>query len=207
MAEKELDVKQLEAKVHDLAEAMDRVRENRAQQDDVVVDMKQAAHQRLELLARDLQPVFKALPDDNDQFEFALTNGEPPRLWVDMTSHVRMGRDRMLYEFVKNTRMGRTLLAKTTDRQKMAKIVTNYVAERVLERERVIEGEWVAMRNYDFDAEGEGQGEEAASAPNKASGSGWAMFGWFLTGILAGGLALLAWAWFGDIPAFLNSIR
>ena len=72
---------------------------------------------------------------------------------------------------------------------------------------RVIEGEWVAMRNYDFDAEGEGQGEEAASAPNKASGSGWAMFGWFLTGILAGGLALLAWAWFGDIPAFLNSIR
>ena len=207
MSEVELDAKQIERKVSDLAEAMERVRDDQAARDDVVIEMKQARIARLELLAKDLQPLFKEVPDDNDQFEFALTNGENPRLWIDMTSYVRMGRDRREYEFVKDTRMGRTLLAKTTDRQKMAKIVTNYVAERVLERERVIEGEWVAMRNYDFDAEGEGQGEEAASAPNKASGSGWAMFGWFLTGILAGGLALLAWAWFGDIPAFLNSIR
>lgn len=152
MSETEMDVQQIEKKVSALADEINRIRDNQATRDDVVVDMKQAARARLELLAKDLQPVFNDVPKDNDQFEFALTSGELPRLWIDMTSFVRMGRDRRSYEFVKDTRMGRTILGQSDDRAKMAKMVTSYVAERMIERERIIDGEWVSMRHYDFGA-------------------------------------------------------
>lgn len=201
MSEIELDAKQIEKKVSDLAEAMDRVRNDQATRDDVVVEMKQAGHARLELLAKELQPVFMEIPEDHDQFEFALTNGENARLWIDMTSFVRMGRDRRVYEFVKDTRLGRSMLGETDDREKMARIVTNYVAERMLERERMIEGEWVAMRNYDFDAEPE---EESAEAPARRSSGFWPVVGWLLLGMLAGAAGMVLWAWFGDIPQFLQ---
>ena len=202
MSELEFDAKQIERKVSDLAEAMDQVRNDLATRDDVVVDMKQASHVRLELLAQELQPVFNELPDDNDQFEFALTNGENSRLWIDMTSFVRMGRDRRVYEFVKDTRMGRQMLGETADRSAMAKIVTRYIAERMLERQRMIEGDWVAMAKYDF------SNDKPADVTMKSTQAGndfWGIVMWTAMGILIGAIAMVLWAWFGDIPAFLGS--
>jgi hypothetical protein len=202
MSEQEIDAKQIEKKVSDLSEAMERVRDDQASRDDVVVEMKQAGRARLELLAQDLQPVFKDIPDDNDQFEFAITNGEPSRLWIDMTSYVRMGREKRVYEFVKDTRMGRTILGKSEDRAKMSRIVTNYVAERILERERMIEGEWVALRDYDFsapDADDTADSQKRTGVDNRLTA-----FGWLVAGLLLGAAAMVAWAWFGDIPAFLK---
>lgn len=201
MSDVELDAKQIEKKVSDLAEAMDRVRDDQATRDDVVVDMKQASHARLELLAKDLQPVFNDVPEDSDQFEFALTNGENARLWIDMTSFVRMGRDRRVYEFVKDTRMGRQMLGESDDREKMAKWVTRYVAERMLERERMIEGEWVAMRNYNFDEE---NAEVVPDEKTEDKGSFWSFFLWLLIGLAGGAAAMVLWAWFGEIPDFLR---
>ena len=203
MSELEFDAKQIERKVSDLAEAMDRVRNDLATRDDVVVDMKQASHARLELLAQDLQPVFQEVPDDNDQFEFALTNGENSRLWIDMTSFVRMGRDRRVYEFVKDTRMGRQMLGETDDRATMTKIVTRYVAERMLERQRMIEGDWVAMTQYDFSGENDkGKSEK----PAERGSDFWGIALWTVLGIVLGAAAMVLWAWYGDIPAFINSL-
>ena len=79
MAEKDLEAADIERKVHNLAEAMSRVRSAQADREDVVVDMKHAKFSRLELLADDVAPVFDDVPDDNEQFEFAITNGETPR--------------------------------------------------------------------------------------------------------------------------------
>jgi len=202
MSDVEIDAKQIEKKVSDLSDAMERVRDDQASRDDVVVEMKQAGRARLELLAQDLQPVFKDIPDDNDQFEFALTNGEPSRLWIDMTSFVRMGREKRSYEFVKDTRMGRTILGKSEDRERMARIITNYVAERMLERERMIEGEWLALRDYDFD--GADDGEAEAQNARNGSASMLTGFGWLAIGLVLGAAAMIAWAWFGDIPTFLQ---
>ena len=165
MAEPDFDAKQIEAKINDLSAAMARVREAQADRDDVVVEMRQAARTRLEMLARDLAPVFKSLPEGNDQFEFALTGGENPRLWIDMTSFVRLGRDRRHYEFVKDTRLGRTVLSETDSRGETVRRVTDYVAERLLERERAIEGDWIAMRHYDFT---EGKPGKVAGAARQA---------------------------------------
>lgn len=205
MSENDLDAKQIEKQVSDLAEAMERVRDDKANRDDVVVEMKQASQARLELLAQALQPVFQEIPEDNDQFEFALTNGENARLWIDMTSFVRMGRDRRVFEFIKDTRMGRTMLGETVERDTMVKIVTNYVAERLIEREQMIEGEWVSMRNYDFGIEDEAPSSDQES--EKSNKNGWAILGWFALGLLGAAAAMIAWAWFGDIPAFIDSLR
>lgn len=193
MSEQELDAKEIEAKVHSLAEAMDKAREAQAAREDVVVDMKQAARARLELLAQELQPLIDDLPAGSDQFEFALTGGETPRLWIDMTAFVRMGRGRRVYEFVKDTRLGRILLHEDDDRAATAKAVTDYVAERLLERERAIEGDWIAL--------GRSQKGEPVDAAQRTGRSGsWLHLLSFLLGIAAGAIALVSWAWFGAPP-------
>lgn len=144
MAEQDFDAKEIERKVHDLNETMNRIRTAQANREDVVVDMKHAKLSRLELLAEDLSSVFEDIPSDNEQFEFAISQGETPRLWIDMTSFLRMGADGREYEFVKDTRLGRTILARSNNREQMGHRVTDYVAERILERERMIEGDWIS---------------------------------------------------------------
>lgn len=146
MGTDELEAEDIKQKVHDLAESMERVRSAQADRDDVVIDMKHAKISRLELLAKDLASVYNELPPEVEQFEFAITNGETPRFWIDMTSFVRLGADGREYEFVKDTRLGRTILARSSNREQVGKIITDYVAERVLERERMIEGDWVATQ-------------------------------------------------------------
>ena len=111
-----------------------------ADRDDVVVDMRDAHRMRLELLAAELAPVFADVPADMDSFDFAVSSGLQPRLWIDAVSHVAMGRDRRTYRFLKDTRIGRVVLAESTDMKAVADQVTRYVAERVVERQRQMEG-------------------------------------------------------------------
>jgi len=204
MSENDLDAKQIEKKVHDLAEAMERVKTAQADRDDVVVEMKQLSRTRLEMLAQDIQPVFDALPEDVDLFEFALANGEPPRLWIDVTSFVRMGPDRRVFEFVKDTRLGRTIIAHTDDKTRMGEVITDYVAERVLERQRAIEGEWIAMKGYSFDAPDNSQ--PADTTPPVVKSGGWKWLGWMLLGAVVGTASLVAWAWNGNLQSFVERI-
>jgi len=216
----------LSAKRHDLQTALHRAREHSADRDDVVVDLKNAQQARLDLLASDLLPVMEDLPKDNDQFEFAITHGEPPRLWIDMTSFVRMGRDGREYEFVKDTRLGRNILARSSDRDMIGKKVTDYIAHRVLERERAIEGDWLVLahsppeaklakaNNQHTQSSGDHGGETRAKAvlPTEPSNeirreqaevhkghSALAVAVWFLIGIGLGILGLLALATFGNL--------
>jgi hypothetical protein len=79
-----------------------------ADKSDVVVEMREAAQTRLELLAQDLQPVIEDVPADDDRFDFALSSGLQPRFWIDATAHVMMGPDRRTYRFVRDTRLGQS---------------------------------------------------------------------------------------------------
>ena len=142
-------VKNLEEEVarkRSLAAALSEVKNRQANQDDVVVDMKEAELARLELLSNEIRPLFDELPNDNDQFEFGLSNGKPPRLWIDMTAHVSMGHDRRTYRFLKDTKAGRVVLAETSKLELAADAIANYIAERVLERERILQGEWTSLQ-------------------------------------------------------------
>lgn len=123
-----------------LSDAIREVRNAAADREDVVVDMREAQRMRLELLAAELAPVFADVPADNEWFDFAISSGLQPRLWVDAVSHVSMGRDRRTYRFLRDTRLGRVVLAESTDMKPIADQVMRYVAERIVERQRLMEG-------------------------------------------------------------------
>ncbi|MEZ2329318.1 hypothetical protein AB6802_06315 [Mesorhizobium sp. RCC_202] len=123
-----------------LADAVRDVKNAFADRDDVIVEMRDAHRMRLELLATELAPVFADVPADMDNFDFAVSSGLQPRLWIDAVSHVAMGRDRRTYRFLKDTRIGRVVLAESSDMKPVADAVTRYVAERVVERQRMMEG-------------------------------------------------------------------
>lgn len=128
-----------------LADAVREVKNAFADRDDVVVDIREAQRTRLELLAEDLQPVFAGIPADDERFDLAISAGAQPRLWIDAVAHVTMGRDRRTYRFLHDTRLGRVVLAETADMKQVAAQVTRYVAERLVERRRALEGETMAM--------------------------------------------------------------
>lgn len=123
-----------------LSDAIRDVKNAFADRDDVVVDMREAHRMRLDLLAAELAPVFADVPADMDNFDFVVSSGLQPRLWIDAVSHVAMGRDRRTYRFLKDTRIGRVVLAESTEMKPIADSVTRYVAERIVERRRMMEG-------------------------------------------------------------------
>ena len=128
-----------------LKTAVDAVRTRQADQRDVVVDLGEAEKARLDLLAFELLPLFEEIDDSDDRFELGVSRGDRPRMWIDMTTFVAMGHDKLSYRLLKDTRMGRIVMAETDDLQKMADFVSDYVAEKVVEREKMIEGEWRSM--------------------------------------------------------------
>jgi hypothetical protein len=123
-----------------LSDAIREVKNAGADRDDVVVEIREASRVRLELLAQELKPVFDAVPADNDWFDFAISSGLQPRLWIDAISHVTLGRDRRTYRFLADTRLGRMVLAESPEIKPVADQVTRYIAERMVERQRLVEG-------------------------------------------------------------------
>jgi hypothetical protein len=123
-----------------LSDAIREVKNAGADRDDVVVEIREASRVRLELLAQELRPVFDAVPADNDWFDFAISSGLQPRLWIDAISHVTLGRDRRTYRFLADTRLGRMVLAESPEIKPVADQVTRYIAERMVERQRLVEG-------------------------------------------------------------------
>lgn len=123
-----------------LADVIREVKNAAADRDDVVVELREASRTRLELMAAELAPLFAEAPADIDLFDFTISSGLQPRLWIDAVSHVAMARDRRTYRFVKDTRAGRIVLAEDTAIKPVADQVARYVAERLIERERLMEG-------------------------------------------------------------------
>lgn len=132
--------------IRSLRDTIRKVRTAETERADVVVDMRDAERARLEILAEELRSVFNEVPPENEQFIFTVSPGTPARLWIDMTSFVVMGRDRRSYRFLKDTRLGRTVIVETDKLDDMADTITHYVAERIIERERALEGDWLVKR-------------------------------------------------------------
>src|SRR4051812_22417635 len=112
--------------VRSLTDAIRRVRTAEAERSDVVVELRDAERARLDILSDELKSVFAEIPPENEQFLFTVAAGTPPRLWIDMTSFVVMGKDRRVYRFPKDTRLGRTVILETATLDDMADCVTNY---------------------------------------------------------------------------------
>ena len=98
-----------------LRDALRKARIEAADRTGVVVDLRDAEVARLEILNEALDPLFAQVPDNVDLFDRGISQGETPRLWVDVVAHVMMGRDKRIYRFVQDTRHGRIVLAESHD--------------------------------------------------------------------------------------------
>lgn len=187
------------ARVRSLREAIRKVRMAEIERTDVVVDLQESERARLEMLSEELQDVFREVPEDDDQFSFHIVGGSQPRLWIDMTSHVLMARDKQTYRFVKDTRMGRVVLLESANLDDMADCITEYIAERIIEKDLFLEGDWLMRRLRGKDPD-KVRAMEALAQHKKEQGGPAASF-WkgmflFVLGLLVGAAALVAYAWF-----------
>ncbi len=120
----------------DLRRITREVKNAMADRDDVVVDLGDAERMRLEILLQEFAPLVAQVPEGDERFDFTISSGTRPRLWIDAVSHVSMGRDRRTFRFVADTRLGRVVLAESADMRPVSLQVARYVAERLIERER-----------------------------------------------------------------------
>src|SRR3954454_1856070 len=127
-----------EARPVRLREALRQARIEAADRTGVVVDLRDAEVARLEILSDALDPLFNEIPGQLDLFDRGISQGETPRLWIDVVAHVVMGRDKRIYRFVQDTRFGRIVLAESHDAAAIVNAVTDYVARRMIEREHAL---------------------------------------------------------------------
>ena len=127
-----------EARPVRLRDALRKARIEAADRTGVVVDLRDAEVARLEILNEALDPLFGQIPDQVDLFDRGISQGDTPRLWVDVVAHVMMGRDKRIYRFVQDTRFGRIVIAESHDVVAIVDAVTDYVARRTIEREHAL---------------------------------------------------------------------
>lgn len=168
-----------------LRDALRQARIDAADRTGVVVDLRDAEVARLEILNEQLDPLFAEIPDRIDLFDRGISQGDTPRLWIDVVAHVAMGRDKRLYRFVQDTRFGRKVLAESHTPSVIVQAVTDYVARRMVEREQALVATPLP---------------EAAERPiAKPRRSGiWT----FALGFLAGVIALFGFALFAALRSF-----
>jgi hypothetical protein len=122
-----------------LTQAMHQARVEAAERTSVVVDLRDAEVARLELLNEALDPLFAQIPSEVELFDRGISRGDTPRLWLDAVAHVAMGRDKRVYRFLSDTRVGRHVLAESHEIADIVQAVTDYVARRLVERQRALD--------------------------------------------------------------------
>jgi hypothetical protein len=112
-----------------------------AERSRVIAELRGAEIARLEMLRDELQPVIAEVPKDVDLFDLAVVPSERPRLFVDMIAFVEMGHDKRTYHFVQDTRLGRVTLAESERLETAVEAITDYIAHRLIEREKALAGD------------------------------------------------------------------
>ncbi|MBB5049833.1 hypothetical protein HNR60_004617 [Rhodopseudomonas rhenobacensis] len=182
------------AKPTRLRDALRQARIEAADRTGVVVDLRDAEIARLEILNEALDELFAQVPAEVDLFDRGISQGDNPRLWIDVVAHVVMGRDKRLYRFVQDTRFGRIVLAESHEAARIVDAVTDYVARRMIERERAI-----AVAPFEpAVTPAEPAPPAAARLPAPRRGRVWS----FVLGVLVGALALFGVALLASLRNF-----
>ena len=105
---------------------------------EALMNIRDAATLRLQVLKDDLEPIVEARREADAFIDLALVPGTPPRLWIDMVAYVTMAPDPRTYRFCQDTASGQKTLLETTDRSEVTDRVTAYIAHRLIERQRQI---------------------------------------------------------------------
>jgi len=167
-----------------LRDALRRARIEAADRTGVVVELRDAEVARLEILNEALDPLFAQVPEQVDLFDRGVSQGETPRLWIDVVAHVVMGRDKRIYRFVQDTRFGRIVIAESHEVPVIVDAVTGYVARRMIEREHAMVATPVAV-------------EPVVEKKPRRRG-----FGLFVLGFVLGAVALFGLALYASLKNF-----
>ena len=116
-----------------------------AERSEVVAELRGAELARLEILLEALEPILAQVPKGVDLFDVGIAPGEHPRLFIDMIGFVEMGRDRRVYQFVQDTRVGRVTIAETERLDSMIEALTAYIARRLIERDKALAADTTAI--------------------------------------------------------------
>lgn len=157
-----------EAGVANLTIALRRARLANAERSDALADLRLAELARLEILRDQLAPVFAQVPADCDLFDVGVAPGQRPRLFIDHVAFIEMGRDRRVYRFVQDTRHGRIIVGESENIETVVEAVTQYIAHRLIERERALASDFAGRGAEAFAAEAAGRGSASAGSAESA---------------------------------------
>jgi hypothetical protein len=122
----------------DLAASIRQARVENAERGDAIAEVRELEIARLKALESALESVIDQAPQGVDLFDLALTQSEHPRLFLDMIAFVDMAHDKRTYRFFQDTRQGRVLMAESQSADTIVAAVSDYVARRLVERERAL---------------------------------------------------------------------
>ncbi len=100
--------------------------------------VRDAAMLRLFTLKQEILPYVEAMPEAEGFIDIALVPGHPPRLWIDLSSHVRIAEDGRSWQLVQDTADDREVLFETDRLEDMAAFLRKFIAHRVVRRHRLI---------------------------------------------------------------------
>lgn len=119
-----------------LAEAIREARLAEAAHFEAALDLRDSKSLRLQILKDELLPAVQASSEARELFDLTLLPGEPPKLWVDLTSYVLMEPDHRTYRFLQDRQDRREILFETTSREQAAAAIRRHMAHRLVARER-----------------------------------------------------------------------
>ena len=122
----------------DLAASIRQARVENAERADAIAEVRELEIVRLKALESALELVVDQAPQGLDLFDLALTQSKHPRLFLDMIAFVDMARDKRTYRFFQDSRGGRVLIAESQSVDTIVTAVADYVARRLVERERAV---------------------------------------------------------------------
>lgn len=165
---------------------------------------------KLEALRAELEDVISDIPEDVDLFDFQVSQGRRPRLWIDAIAFVTMTKDGEAYRFLRESRNGPILICESDDREIVGQAVVAHVAERLENREHALNEEFIQADNLVSDVqsvESEDKTFQVAAVATVAQaqtanqmeerrGRAVRSFLVFLVGMIAGAIGMIAIAWF-----------
>jgi len=119
-----------------LDKAISEARQSQGMHFDARRDGLDAETLRLEVLRLELANLVKGRTEAEKFIDLKLFSGDRPRLWIDLVSYVVMAPTPRHYQLMRDRQDSCEVLYETENRAEMVEIVTGYIANRILIRER-----------------------------------------------------------------------
>ena len=103
---------------------------------DAIYAFADAKALRLGILKDEIEAGYAGNDEARRAFDLALSNGPPPRLFLDLTASIVMAPDPKTYRLVSDTALGQEILFETEDRAAMLGKVQDVLAISLIEQRR-----------------------------------------------------------------------